>query len=65
VFTNSPGCDQGDNIPIRDNHAGTGHDFLYNDADRLIEVKRNSLTEATYVYNALGERVIKDDALAS
>ncbi|MEX0923246.1 MAG: hypothetical protein WDZ84_10755 [Rhodovibrionaceae bacterium] len=44
--------------------AGSDHAFLYNAANRLEEVERNSLPEASTLTNALGERVVQDDAAA-
>lgn len=52
------------NITTDDRAAGNDHGFLYNAANRLVEVQRNSLTEAITLTNALGERVVKDDAIA-
>jgi len=39
---------------------GSGFDYLYNHANRMNEVKENAATVATYTYNDLGQRVIKD-----
>ncbi len=36
-------------------------EFTYNTAGRLIQVDSNSVTLANYLYNALGQRVQKDD----
>jgi|GEM_PF-872552 len=39
---------------------GSGFDYLYNHANRMHEVKENAATVATYTYNDMGQRVIKD-----
>ncbi len=43
-------------------HRGVGevYDLLYNHQNRLHEVKKNSLADTQYTYNALGQRVLKD-----
>lgn len=37
---------------------GTAREFVYNPADRLSQVKQGGVVTASYVYNALGERVV-------
>jgi YD repeat-containing protein len=39
---------------------GAGFAFTYNHASRLVRVDENSLTVAEYLYNDLGQRVVKD-----
>jgi YD repeat-containing protein len=39
---------------------GLGFDYNYNHADRVATIEENAATIATYTYNDLGERVIKD-----